>query len=91
MKQKDLSPQTLGETLCAVILLQRVTPLQVFEEFLDLRKAVIIGLLSSSKSSGLPVADTLCETIALLQSTMELVDRTFIGLSDPSLLEKYLG
>lgn len=83
--------QSLGETLCAIVLLQRITPLQAFEEFLEARKAAILGLLSNFKNSATPIMEFVCQIIGILQSTIELINLTFVAGSDgSSVLEKYL-
>ncbi|KAJ1565035.1 Golgi transport complex subunit 1, partial [Nowakowskiella sp. JEL0078] len=93
LKQTETSDQNTVETLCAIILLDNITPKQVFSKFLEMRKlALSESLQSSINTEPNLVSSKILTTVRKIISTLHTINTVFLpqSTSPVSLIETYI-
>ncbi|KAJ3139409.1 Golgi transport complex subunit 1 [Physocladia obscura] len=70
LKKVDLPEKNITESLCAVMLLERISPRHVFNIFLAMRREAISDCLKDYGTSAMSIPDLLKNLAKILQKTM---------------------
>ncbi|KAJ3044596.1 Golgi transport complex subunit 1 [Rhizophlyctis rosea] len=82
----DQSEINLTETICAIMLLDNVTPRQALQKFLDMRKRALLEMLAASRNTnGEALSDAFCKLARMLATTIRHLVNIFIN-SAPTLV-----